>query len=62
MSYNPEGFVESVGDALGFMSRRTKGDLERFKSFIEDRGIESGAYRETHENPDAPGGHTRGTP
>jgi uncharacterized membrane protein len=45
MEYEPEGFVESVGDALGVAKRRTKGDLERFKEFIESRGAETGAWR-----------------
>jgi len=62
MSYDPEGFTETVGDKLGFMSRRVEGDLERFKEFIESRGVETGAYRETLENPSAPGGHTMGEP
>ena len=62
MSYNPEGFLESLGDALGFMSRRVQGDLERFREFIEERGRETGAYRETLENPRAPGGFTQGQP
>ena len=42
---NPQGFVENVGDALGFVSRRVEGDLERFKTFIESRGTETGAWR-----------------
>jgi uncharacterized membrane protein len=62
MSYNPEGFMESVGDALGFMSRRVEGDLERFRDFIEGRGMETGAYRETLPNEKAPGGFTQGQP
>ena len=62
MSYDPEGFLETAGDAFGFVSRRVEGDLERFKSFIEDRGIETGAYRETLENPSVPDGFTRGAP
>lgn len=62
MSYQPEGFMESVGDALGFMSRRVSGDLDRFKEFIEGRHTETGAYRETLENPAVAGGHTRGQP
>ena len=41
----PEGAVESVGTALGFLERRVKGDLERFKEFIERRGVETGAWR-----------------
>jgi uncharacterized membrane protein len=45
MDVEPEGVVEKVGDALGAVKRRTKGDLERFKAFIEDRGSETGAWR-----------------
>ncbi len=45
LDYDPQGFVEKVGDALGFVSRRVEGDLERFKQFIEERGTETGAYR-----------------
>ena len=45
LDYEPEGVVENVGDFLGVMSGRTEGDLERFKDFIEERGVESGAWR-----------------
>jgi uncharacterized membrane protein len=45
LDYDPEGIVESVGDKLGFVSRRVEGDLERFKEFIEGRGAETGAWR-----------------
>jgi uncharacterized membrane protein len=45
IDYDPQGFVENVGDALGMVDRRMKGDLERFKEFIESRGMESGAWR-----------------
>jgi uncharacterized membrane protein len=45
IDYEPEGFVEKVGDALGVVERRAKGDLERFKEFIESRGMETGAWR-----------------
>src|SRR5204863_645982 len=31
MEYDPQGFVENVGDALGAAKLRIKGDLERFK-------------------------------
>ena len=47
IDYEPEGVVENVGDWLGVMSGRVEGDLERFKKFIEERGVETGAYRET---------------
>jgi uncharacterized membrane protein len=52
MDYQPEGLVESAGDALGFMTRRVQGDLERFKEFIESRGQETGAWRgEINQDP-----------
>ena len=38
-------WVTKVGDALGVVKRRVKGDLERFKELIEARGTESGAWR-----------------
>jgi uncharacterized membrane protein len=47
LDYEPQGLVENVGDALGLVSRRAKGDLGRFKEFIEQRGHESGAFRGT---------------
>jgi uncharacterized membrane protein len=45
IGYDPEGIVENVGDKLGFMGRRVEGDLKRFKEFIEQRGVETGAWR-----------------
>jgi uncharacterized membrane protein len=51
MDAEPEGAVESVGTALGFLDRRVKGDLERFKEFIETRGSETGAWRGEVEVP-----------
>ena len=45
MEYEPEGIVEKAGAALGVVTSRVKGDLERFKSFIESRGQETGAWR-----------------
>lgn len=50
MEYEPDGLVESVGDALGVASRRVSGDLDRFKAFIESRGTATGAWRgEVHQ-------------
>ncbi|MBF6620932.1 MAG: SRPBCC family protein [Patulibacter sp.] len=37
-----EGIVEKIGDALGMIERRAKGDLERFKELIESKGSASG--------------------
>jgi len=45
LAYEPETFGEKVGDSLGFVTRRIEGDLERFKEFIQNRGVETGAWR-----------------
>jgi uncharacterized membrane protein len=45
LEFDPEGFVETAGDALGLVRMRTRRDLERFKDFIEARGVESGGWR-----------------
>ena len=45
--YDPQGFVESAGDALGLVSGKVESDLEQFKEFIEDRSQEAGAWRGT---------------
>jgi uncharacterized membrane protein len=41
----PEGLVEKAGDALGVVERRVRGDLERFREFMESRGQATGAWR-----------------
>ena len=45
LDVEPDGAVESAGDALGFVQRQAKGDLERFKEFIEEQGVATGAWR-----------------
>lgn len=50
LTYDPQGAVENVGDALGMVNLRVRGDLQRFKQFIELRERPSGAWR----------GHIRG--
>ncbi len=47
LEYEPQGFLETIGDTAGFVSRRVEGDLERFKEYIEGRGHETGAWRGT---------------
>jgi uncharacterized membrane protein len=47
LDVDPEGPIENVGDALGLVKGRVKGDMERFKTFIEQRGTETGAWRGT---------------
>lgn len=49
LDVEPEGLIESVGDALGVVEGRVKGDLERFKEFVEGRGQATGAWRGTVE-------------
>jgi uncharacterized membrane protein len=51
MSIDPEGFVENVADKAGVLDHRVKGDLERFKDFIENRGTETGAWRGEVDRP-----------
>ncbi|MEX2586467.1 MAG: SRPBCC family protein [Actinomycetota bacterium] len=50
LEYEPEGAIESAGDKAGLVERRVKGDLERFKEFIESRGSETGAWRGSIKN------------
>src|SRR5688572_5159262 len=45
MDFAPAGLKEKLGDAVGVPDRRVKGDLGRFKEFIESRGQETGAWR-----------------
>jgi uncharacterized membrane protein len=45
LDYAPEGLVEKAGAATGTVQRRAKKDLERFKDYIESRGVETGAWR-----------------
>jgi uncharacterized membrane protein len=45
MEYQPQGAMEKMGDMVGMTSRRVAKDLERFKEFIERRGVETGAWR-----------------
>ena len=45
MAYDPRGVVENIGDALGLVQMRVERSLQAFKSFIESRGKETGAWR-----------------
>ena len=53
MDVDPEGFVENVADKLGILQARVKGDLDRFKKFIEDQPAPTGAWRGDVSRPDA---------
>jgi uncharacterized membrane protein len=39
LEYAPQGVAENVGDALGVVSSRVQGDLERFKELVEKRWL-----------------------
>jgi uncharacterized membrane protein len=47
MDYEPDSIVEKAGAAVGVVGGQLKGDLDRFKKFIEDerRGQETGSWR-----------------
>ena len=45
LDYEPEGPIESAADWMGLVKSKVEGDLERFKEFIESRGVETGAWR-----------------
>lgn len=51
MDIDPEGFVENIADKTGVLDRRIKGDVRRFKDFIESRGSETGAWRGDVDGP-----------
>ncbi|MFC5249366.1 SRPBCC family protein [Streptomyces nigrescens] len=45
MDVEPSGVAEKAADMSGTIERRVKGDMQRFKGYIERRGAESGAWR-----------------
>ena len=56
LDFEPEGFIENVGDKLGFVAGQTKADLERFREFITSRGHETGEWRGEVQGGDVQGG------
>ena len=53
LDFDPDGFVEQVGDKLGIVKSQTQADLDRFKEFIEERGSETGGWRGDVPRPGA---------
>ncbi|MEU6516087.1 SRPBCC family protein [Streptomyces sp. NPDC046978] len=45
MDVEPTGLAETGVHMLGIINRQVKGDLSRFKDYIEHQGGESGAWR-----------------
>lgn len=55
MDIEPDGPLETVGDAAGVPDREVEGDLKRFKEYIERRGAATGAWRGTVAQEDVSG-------
>ena len=55
MDVEPSGLVEKVGTALGVPSGQVKGDLDRFRDFMERRGSATGSWRGEVEQRDTTG-------
>ncbi|MER6134101.1 SRPBCC family protein [Streptomyces sp. NPDC001815] len=45
MDVEPTGMAEKAADMTGTIDRRVKGDLRRFKEYIEQQGGASGSWR-----------------
>ncbi|GGO46294.1 SRPBCC family protein [Streptomyces lasiicapitis] len=45
MEVESEGLAEKAAETVGIIDRRVKGDMRRFKEYIEGRARESGAWR-----------------
>ncbi|NUP40874.1 MAG: cyclase, partial [Streptomyces sp.] len=45
MEVEPSGVAEQSADALGLIDRRVKGDLNRFKDYVESEGGTTGGWR-----------------
>jgi uncharacterized membrane protein len=63
LDWEPQDAVEKAADALGIVSRRIQKDLERFKAYIENREVPTGAWRGRIEGGqvESGGGATTGT-
>ncbi|MGW8330215.1 SRPBCC family protein [Streptomyces sp. NPDC055897] len=45
LEHEPHGPVENAAEKLGLVKRQITQDLKQFKTFIESRGVETGAWR-----------------
>jgi uncharacterized membrane protein len=51
MDLDPEGIAETVADKAGLIDLKVKGDMNRFREFIEERGQSTGAWRDDIQRP-----------
>jgi len=50
MAYEPQGALESTGDALGILGASVQSSVDNFKQYIEEKGVPDGAWRgEVHD-------------
>jgi hypothetical protein len=54
MEYEPEGFFEQAGDALGIPLGQVAEDLNRFRACMENGGSQTGAWRGQTERSETP--------
>jgi hypothetical protein len=54
MDYDPEGFLEQAGDALGIPLGQVEDDLYRFRDLMEDRESQTGVARAQTEPIETP--------
>ncbi len=52
LEIDPAGFAEKAGDRVGALTHRVRGDLRRFKTFIESRGVQTGGRRGQADRPE----------
>src|SRR4051794_16895876 len=53
LDVEPRSATEQIGDKLGLVRRRVRGDLERFKELVESRGYATGGWHGDVEREDA---------
>ena len=56
LAWEPDSAVEKLGAAVGLDSHQVASDLKRFKKFIEEREVETGAWRERVSGSEVSGG------
>ncbi|QCO97418.1 SRPBCC family protein [Arthrobacter sp. 24S4-2] len=61
LAWEPDSAVEKLGAAVGMDSHQVASDLKRFKKFIEEREVETGAWRERVTSGEVSGGAVSGT-